>query len=97
MRKGRASGNQGHQEQAVKIVHFGKGKPRKSHIKADLEIEVDDKWLQDRWEEEPVEDEEADALKVAIGTFQDAVNPAKLGKLFDAVQIRLKDWSTVAE
>ena len=66
-------------------------------IKADLEIEVDDKWLQDCWEEEPVEDEEADALKVAIGTFQDAVNPATLGKLFDAVQIRLKDWSRVDE
>ena len=53
-------------------------------IKADLEIEVDDKWLQDCWEEESVEDEEADALKVAIGTFQDAVNPATLGRLFDA-------------
>ena len=26
-------------------------------IRADLEIEVDDKWLQDCWEEEPVEDE----------------------------------------
>ena len=50
----------------------------KFQIKADLEIEVDDKWLQDCWEEEPVEDEEADALKVAIGTFQDAVNPATL-------------------
>ena len=66
-------------------------------IKADLEIEVDDKWLRDCWEEEPVEDEEADALKVAIGTFQDAVNPAASGRPFDAVQIRLKDWSRVAE
>ena len=69
----------------------------KFQIKADLEIEVDDKWLQDCWEEEPVEDEEADALKVAVETFQDAVAPATLGKLFDAVQIRLKDWSRVDE
>ena len=69
----------------------------KFQIKADLEIEVDDTWLQDCWEEEPVEDKETDALKVAVGTLQDAVAPAILGKLFDAVQIRLKDWSRVAE
>ena len=66
-------------------------------IQADFDIEVDDKWLQDCWEEEPVEDEEADALKVAVGTFQNAVAPATLDKLFDAVHIRLKDWSRVDE
>ena len=66
-------------------------------IKANLEIEVDDHWLQDLWEEDPVEDEEADALKCAVETFKEALTPATLGHLFDPVQMRVQDVVRVEE
>ena len=66
-------------------------------IKADLEIEVDDLWLQELWEQDPVEDQEADALQCAIDTFKEALTPAVLGHLFDPVQMSVKAISRVEE
>ena len=60
-------------------------------LKAEVEIDIDDKWLQEIWQEDPVEDEEADALKCAIDTFKDALLPSQIDKLFNPIEIHVLD------
>lgn len=69
----------------------------KFFIRADYEIDIDDNWLQEMWETEPVEDQEADALKVAAGTLLEnsVLSAGPVAKQFDPVQIRQLQWKKV--
>ena len=64
-------------------------------LKADIEIELDDRWLQEMWEEDPVDDEEADALKFAVDTFKKALSLGQQVPPFDPIGIYVKDVARV--
>ena len=66
-------------------------------LRADIEIELDDRWLQELWEQEPVDDQEDDALKCPIDTFKEALSLGKQGHSFDPVEMRLRDVARVNE
>ena len=66
-------------------------------LKADIEIEIDDRWLQETWEDNPVDDQEADALVCAIDSVKDALWSGQRANAFDPVDIRVKDVVRVSE
>ena len=63
-------------------------------IQISCEIEIQDSWLRECWEMEPVEDERADAISVAVGTLQERI---ALSAAYDPVSIRPGSWTVVEE
>ena len=64
----------------------------KFHINAEIEIDIDDHWLQKTWQQHPVNDQDADALELAIEALREAVSPPRPANTLDPLSIKLKEW-----
>lgn len=61
----------------------------KLKVRMDFSIEIDDGWLREMWDTEPVADEKEDAVKVAIDTLRERLG---VSPPYDPVNIKSGDW-----